>query len=111
MKETIKRIGALLLVTCMILVIIPFTSLDVAAASGQPTQYSSEYNSGQRDVICTTLSGTSASSYYTGSYAYDNLSELSSSDNDRQYYSFTGLSVRKFYRQQTSACNDRKDHR
>ena len=31
--------------------------------------------------------------------------------NDGQYYSFTGLSVRKFYRQQTSACNDRKDHR
>ncbi|MBO5715487.1 MAG: endonuclease [Clostridia bacterium] len=48
-------------------------------AAGQPSKYSSEYNSGQRDVVATTLAGTSASSYYTGSYTYDALSSLSSS--------------------------------
>ena len=47
-------------------------------AAGQPSKYSSQYNSGQRDVIATTLNGTSASSYYTGSYTYDALSSLSS---------------------------------
>ena len=49
-----------------------------AATGTQPATYSSEYNSGQRDVVCTTLSGTSADEYYTG-YEYDTLSELSSS--------------------------------
>lgn len=50
-----------------------------ARAAGQPSSYSTSYNSGQRDVVCTTLNGTSAANYYTGSYTYDNLSELSSS--------------------------------
>ena len=49
-----------------------------AATGTQPATYSSEYNSGQRDVVCTTLSGTSADEYYTG-YEYDTLSELSAS--------------------------------
>jgi len=51
-----------------------------AAEPTQPTEYSSEYNSGQRDVVCTTLDGTSAGLYYTGNYTYDVLSELSASD-------------------------------
>ena len=51
----------------------------VTAAGNQPTTYSDEYNSGTRDVTCTTLSGTGASSYYTGSYTYDTLSTQSSS--------------------------------
>ena len=51
-----------------------------AAEPTQPTEYSSEHNSGQRDVVCTTLDGTSAGLYYTGDYTYDVLSELSASD-------------------------------
>ena len=48
-------------------------------ATGQPTTYSKNYNSGQRDVVATTLSGTSAAAYYTGSYAYEVLSTQSAS--------------------------------
>ena len=49
-----------------------------AAEATQPTSYSTEYNSGQRNVVCTTLDGTSAAEYYLG-YEYDVLSELSAS--------------------------------
>lgn len=49
-------------------------------AAGQPSKYSSQYNSGQRDVVATTLSGTSADAYYSGSYEYDVLSEKSSTE-------------------------------
>ena len=48
-------------------------------AAGQPSSYSSSTNSGERDVVCTTLNGTTAAGYYTGSYSYDNLSSQSSS--------------------------------
>ena len=48
-------------------------------AAGQPSSYSGSKNSGERDTVCTTLAGTSASSYYTGSYSYSNLVTLSSS--------------------------------
>ncbi len=72
MNRINKRIVALiLLITLVISTALP------SFAAGQPSSYSSSRNSGQRDVVCTTLSGTSASSYYTGSYTYDNLSSLS----------------------------------
>lgn len=77
MKKLIKRISAFILVLSILL---SLTVISTSAAStSQPTVYDSEYNSGTRDVVCTTLSGTSASSYYTGSYAYDKLDDLSSS--------------------------------
>lgn len=50
-----------------------------SVAAGQPSSYSTSSNSGERDVVCTTLNGTRVSSYYTGSYAYDKLDDLSSS--------------------------------
>ena len=61
---------------------IPHIEVDtgIYQAAGQPSKYSSQYNSGQRDVVATTLNGTSASSYYTGSNVYDVLSEKSSTE-------------------------------
>ena len=62
-----------------------FAPIDVddsiyAAATGQPTKYSSQYNSGTRGVVATTLNGTSADAYYNGSYEYDVLSQKSSTE-------------------------------
>ena len=73
-----KRVLALLL--AIILIISSATPIFAVSkdSSGQPIKYSTEYNSGQRDVVCTTLNGTSAASYYTGSYSYSNLMSLSS---------------------------------
>ncbi len=74
MKQYIKYSVAMLLVVFLIIgSIIPVFS------ATQPATYSKNYNSGQRDVICTSLDGTSAKAYYTGNYTYDNLSSLSSS--------------------------------
>jgi endonuclease I len=50
-----------------------------AVGSNAPTQYSTSYNSGSRGVVCTSLDGTSAASYYKN-HDYDTLSELSPSD-------------------------------
>ena len=75
MKRYLKSAAALLLA-----IIIIVTSYVPVFAVGQPTKYSKQYNSGQRDVVCTTLDGTSADSYYNGSYEYDVLSEKSSSE-------------------------------
>ena len=58
---------------------LPIFAID-ARASAEPTTYSKQYNSGYRDVVCTTLNGTSAASYYTGNYTYDNLDDLSSTE-------------------------------
>ena len=74
MKNIKKSIVALILLVTFIL----STLVPVSAAS-QPTSYSKTANSGERGVICTTLDGTSADEYYTGSYTYDRLSELSAS--------------------------------
>ncbi len=41
----------------------------------QPDSYSTTYNSGTRGVTCTSLSGTNADGYYTGSYTYSELSQ------------------------------------
>ena len=76
----------LLLVVEMLSVnIIAFTPIDTTldvyeAAGSQPSKYSSQYNSGQRDVVATTLNGTSADSYYSGQYEYDVLSEKSATE-------------------------------
>lgn len=54
-------------------------SADELFASTQPSDYSTQYNSGKRDVVATTLSGTNADAYYTGSYDFDVLSTQSAS--------------------------------
>ncbi len=55
-------------------------SVDIHQAAGQPSKYSSQYNSGQRDVVATTLNGTSADAYYNGNNEYDVLSEKSANE-------------------------------
>ena len=75
MKRLTKNITALLLLVALLI----SSCITVVSAGQQPSSYSKSYNSGERHVDCTTLNGTSASSYYTGNYTYDKLSELSSS--------------------------------
>ena len=88
MKNSIKLL-VLLLVAIMLVQSTVFTALafepvnvdtGIYQASGQPSKYSSEYNSGQRDVVATTLNGTSADAYYSGSNEYDVLSQKSSTE-------------------------------
>lgn len=74
MKLNTKKIWASVMALVLVLVLIPPVEIDAATLV-----YSTEYNSGTRDVVCTTLDGTSASSYYTGSYTFDVLSEQSAS--------------------------------
>ena len=73
--------SAIALLLAFILIISSATPIFAVSkdSSGQPLEYSTQYNFGQRDVVCTTLDGTSAASYYTGSYAYDKLDDLSAS--------------------------------
>ncbi len=63
----------------IVAILIIISSLPIFVSAAQPTSYSKTSNSGTRDEICTSLSGTSASTYYTGSYTYANLITLSSS--------------------------------
>lgn len=72
MKHYIKNAVASLLILVFVL-----SAYIPTFAVGQPSSYSSSSNSGERDVDCTTLDGTGANDYYTGSYTYDNLSALS----------------------------------
>lgn len=74
MRRYMKNLTALLLALILLL-----SAYLPTFAAGQPSKYSSTSNSGQRGVVCTTLSGTSAASYYTGSYSYDSLDDLSGS--------------------------------
>ena len=80
MKRCIKNAVASLLV----LVIVLTTYLPGYAVSldsnGQPTKYSSSYNSGNRDTVATTLNGTSALSYYGDNNNYDKLSTQGASE-------------------------------
>ena len=80
MKRYTKNLIAFLLA----LVFIISSALPIFAvskdSSGQPIKYSSEYNSGQRDVVCTTLNGTSAAGYYTGTNTYDNFDDMSQTE-------------------------------
>ncbi|MBR4933565.1 MAG: endonuclease, partial [Clostridia bacterium] len=68
----------------LVLVIVLTTYLPTFAvgerANTQPTKYSGDYNSGDRDVVATTLNGTSALSYYGDNYSYEKLSEMSAND-------------------------------
>lgn len=64
-----KRLIPLLLCICLILCLRPVTA-DAANI------YSTTANSGIRQELCTSLEGTGAADYYTGSYSYDQLSEL-----------------------------------
>ena len=73
MNKLLKRALVLTVALCLIL------SFTLTAFAAAPSVYSTEKNSGERDVICTTLDGTSADEYYTGSYTYDNLDDLSES--------------------------------
>ena len=66
------------IVASLLAIVIILTTFIPVYAVGQPSSYSSSSNSGQRDVICTTLNGTSASDYYTGSYSVDKLMAQSS---------------------------------
>ncbi len=81
MKERLLKVCALLLAVVIVVCAAPVVTVEAVAGGygTQPTTYSKQYNSGMRDVWCTTLSGTSASSYYTGSDTYENLSSLSQS--------------------------------
>ena len=77
MRNLSKSLIAFLLSFILIIsAFLPVVAVEGKAAT-QPTKYSSQYNSGQRDVICTTLSGTSAGSYYSGNYVYDVLDDYS----------------------------------
>ena len=88
MKNYIKLLTLLLLLTMLlqstVLSAFAFTPIEITVevhnAAGQPTKYSSQYNSGQRNVVATTLNGTSANTYYTGSYEYDILSQMSGAE-------------------------------
>ena len=71
MNKLLKKALVLTVALCLIL------SAFIFSSSAAPATYSQERNSGTRGEICTTLDGTSASEYYTGSYTYDNLSTLS----------------------------------
>ena len=74
MRKYIKSgVAALLVLIFVISTCLP------AVAVGQPSSYNKNYNSGERDVVCTTLDGTTAANYYTDSYTYDNLASQSSS--------------------------------
>lgn len=68
-----KRLLSILLVICMIIPLCLHAEADTYT-------YSTSANSGTRDKTCTTLDGTRVNSYYTGSYSYENLTELSSSN-------------------------------
>ena len=88
MKNYIKLLTFLLLIVMLLqsTVVSAFgfapvdVTVDVYAAAGQPSKYSTQYNSGQRNVVATTLNGTSADAYYNGIYEYDVLSEKSASE-------------------------------
>lgn len=76
MKTILKRMTAMLL---SLSVILSASFTVTVTAAGQPTSYSTYSNSGERDVVCTSLDGTNADYYYTGLYTYDKLSEQSGS--------------------------------
>ena len=67
------------LLALFVSILIVISSLSILTSAAQPSSYSKTSNSGTRDEVCTSLAGTSAYTYYTGSYTYDQLIELSSS--------------------------------
>ena len=99
--KNFKRISvAFLLIISMLVTVIPF-SAEVSAAT---LTYSKSSNSGTRNVVCTTLDGTSAASYYTGNYTYEKLANLSSNS------LFTTLqTLMRTTHNKTSSYNDCRD--
>ena len=80
MRRNIKSIVALLLsVVMMVTTLLPVVAVEQSSTYATTT-YSKESNSGTRDEVCTSLDGTSASSYYPSTYSYDALSQKSSSE-------------------------------
>ena len=78
MRKFIKStIASLLVIILLISSCLPIFAVDATRAT-QPTQYSKQYNSGSRDIVCTSLDGTSALAYYGSEYSYDKLSAMSS---------------------------------
>ena len=74
-----KKFNKTLVAMLLIITLIVSSIVPVSAAGNQPSKYSTTNNSGERHVVCTTLNGTSAANYYTGSYQYENLEDLSAS--------------------------------
>ena len=74
-----KNLKRSILSMLLIIAILASSIITVSAAGTQPSKYSTTNNSGTRHVVATTLDGTSAASYYTGSYTYERLEELSAS--------------------------------
>ncbi|MBQ9783893.1 MAG: endonuclease [Clostridia bacterium] len=75
MKHFKERFTSMLLILILLAgLIVPVHASETRAVA----TYSTEYNSGERGEVCTTLDGTSAGSYYQG-YGYDDLSALSES--------------------------------
>ena len=72
MKNILRRSLALLII---VMILVSSLSISSFAAVSKP-QIS---NTGTRDEICTTFNGTTAPSYYSGTYSYANLSSLSAS--------------------------------
>ena len=78
MKNLKTRILSMLLIFVILASSLVIPSF-AAETSDLQYNYAKDYNSGKRHEVCTTLNGTSASSYYTGSYTYDRLDDLSAS--------------------------------
>lgn len=72
MKKLLKK-------SLYFVVVLALLLSSVISVSAAPAKYSTASNSGTRDELCTTLNGTTAASYYTGSNSYDTLVTLSSS--------------------------------
>ena len=71
-----KKLRIRILAVLLVLVLLATSLITIhAATTSAPTTYSKQYNSGTRNVVCTSLSGTSAASYYSGNYSYDSLSD------------------------------------
>lgn len=66
--------GAITAVILLMACLTAFSTLAVFAEGTGTRTYSTVKNSGVRDEVCVSLSGTGADTYYTGLYTYDNLS-------------------------------------
>ena len=77
MKQFTKRMASMLLVLAMLLSL--FAGMLSVSAVDSKISYSTSKNSGTRGEVCKALP-SSATKYYTGSYAYSSLSATSSSN-------------------------------
>lgn len=71
MTKPTYRMTAICLLLSILLSLLP------TFAAPQSVRYSTSSNSGERNEICVSLSGTGAQNYYTGKNTYENLSKLS----------------------------------